>query len=80
MGTTNHHRWGRRPHLVGENRDNSRRRKDDAPGELVAKRMREYSYTTRTPQCHKIPCFPTARPPGIAARSIEDQSSLVGVV
>ncbi|GFV30668.1 hypothetical protein TNCV_1777211 [Trichonephila clavipes] len=32
MGTTNLQRMGdRKPHLVGENRDNSSRRKNDAP-------------------------------------------------
>ncbi|GFW43018.1 hypothetical protein TNCV_1474141 [Trichonephila clavipes] len=34
MGMTNHHRtWGRNPRLVGKNRENSSRWKDDEPDE-----------------------------------------------
>ncbi|GFU57977.1 transposable element Tcb2 transposase [Trichonephila clavipes] len=58
METTNHHRtWGSKPRLVGENRDNSSSREDES-GRGV--------YTTQTPQQSKIPCFPSARPPGAA--------------
>ncbi|GFW50561.1 uncharacterized protein TNCV_2888641 [Trichonephila clavipes] len=66
MGITNYHgTWGRKPRLIRENCNNSSRRKEDVPDEEGGQ-TNGGIYINR----HKIPYFPTTRPPRVAAGEV----------